>query len=150
MKKELEEECAKHLDEWQVKGKNRRTRYDSNASGAVIGEENARSSKAKSNSESSNTSGKEGDEGSSGGRPSDNQKNQGFGSNFAEQISSIMSRFTLESGTAGSDPTAARDDSTAEVTSPSSKANDAPKNESSSQAPELDNLPKEDQQPLTL
>lgn len=41
MKKELEEECAKHLDEWQVKGKNRRTRHDSNASGALMGEENA-------------------------------------------------------------------------------------------------------------
>jgi hypothetical protein len=72
MKKELEEECAKHLDEWQVKGKNRRTRHDSNASGALMGEENAQSSKAKSNSDSGNTSGKEGDDGSSGGRPSGN------------------------------------------------------------------------------
>ena len=59
-----------------------------------------------------------------------------------------MSRFTLDSGNASSVPGAGREDSTAEVTSHSSKTNDAPKNESSS--PELDNPPKEDQQPLTL
>lgn len=67
MKKELEAECAKHLDEWQVKGKNRRTRYDSNASGAVGGDGKARSSKGELDSGSSNRSGQDGDDGSSGG-----------------------------------------------------------------------------------
>lgn len=83
MKKELEAECAKHLDAWQVKGKSRRTRFDSSASGAMVGEEKAQSSKGKSNTGSSNGSGQDGEDGSSGGQPSEDQKNHGFGSNFA-------------------------------------------------------------------
>jgi hypothetical protein len=69
MKKELEEECAKQLGEWQVKGKNRRLRVDSNASNTKVGGSGLGSSKGKASSES-NSSGRDDDE-SSGGQPSE-------------------------------------------------------------------------------
>lgn len=61
-----------------------------------------------------------------------------------------MSRFTLEPGATSGDPSVAKEESTAEVTSPSSKANDGPKQEPSPQTSGPDNLPKEEQQPLSL
>lgn len=56
---------------------------------------------------------------------------------MAESISNIMSRFSLQPvGTAGSEPESRKEEeSTADVTSPSSKNNDG-KLESSSQSPE--------------
>lgn len=142
MKKELEDECKQHIDEWQVKGKNRRARCNSNMSNTKIEDNKFAMGKAKSNSES-NSSGKEADDASSSGQPSEPKQNQTF-SSFAESISNIMSRFSLQPAqTTTSEPEVLRDESTAEVTSPSSQTNDAQKNESSCQSPEPDNLIKE-------
>lgn len=93
MKKELEDECQQHIDEWQVKGKSRRARCDSNISGTKVEDNKFAAGKAKRNSES-NSSGQEAEDASSGGQQSEPQQNQTF-SSFAESISNIMSRFSL-------------------------------------------------------
>ena len=64
MKKQLEDECKQHIDEWQVKGKNQRARCNSNISNTKVEDSKFAAGKAKSSE--SNSSGKEAGDASSG------------------------------------------------------------------------------------
>ena len=81
IKKELQDVCVKHMDSWQVKGKNRHKRGDSNMSNTKVEDKKFGSCNGKSNSEL-NSSGRDADEVSSGEQPSE-PKRQGYGSSLA-------------------------------------------------------------------